>query len=1066
MKSTRWKRVTIILAVLAVVVIAAVIIIPKFLDLNRYNGLITSELEKAMGGEVTLGHLSWGITNGVWLEADRFAVQGATVFPGDMDLSRIYAKVSILPLLSKRVVVDRLVLESPVVAVRLAPSTVQEKKTASKPDSALRTAGDPTSTADKKGSASSPLPMEIRIQELNIEKGRISLEDSLTLAGQKVVRLFRDVEIEAKNLAPGKKIDFQLSLRDEIKPGFGSLKGQGTFTGLTEALTIEKPELKLKASLSALDTAMIKPYLKNSPLAQRVGGSISLTMNYQGDLGQHFSADGDMDLTQFTYTDPHIWEKAIPGAETKITYQLVIDPEQINIKELKVNLGNISLNAKALLQDWRKKPVVKNGVFSADVPLVEVIPFIPWKELGDKTGVIRQALAGGGNVVIEKAVLPELALTELPAKPEALLPGVDASIKVADISVAISPQLPELENITGNVRLRKGVLTASDILARMGPLTLPTMEVRATNLTGKPKVSAAAKGPMKLIPSKDADVEKLLKQYGLRSLSGNAEVDLRADYDQTKPQQWDASGSLILEGIKGVSHPAGVRLDDLKGQLTLKRQKTLEITVKGLMAQINQGVIGLEGKFSGGGTPRWVVDAKARTEGLNLTDLSSLFRPLEDLELAGKLDMNIDVHYLHGQPAKSRLNGTVSTRGLGLRLAAQDITVSGGNGELELAGNSAFIKDMTFLANDQKLSVSGQVTDFQQPTAQLQMKSPNLNLDRLLPPGKEDRTGSKAGPTDPAKQGGRPKANEPAQEKGGKAELPSVLRDLSAKLQADASRGQYRRQNFQDLKFTAQYERGVLKSHEFDIRIAGGRIQTRGSADLRNLERIPFAVQPAVTAVHLESIAPLLGIDKLSVHGPITLTGQFQGRTGSKSQLLGSLRGDLRAAAGPGRIYKLSPAGEALFQLLSFINLKGIFAGRIIGDAGSKGIPYDSLNTQTSFQEGNMSVNELLLVTPALELDAKGKVDLVQQQLNMMAQVKTLGTAESVLGLVPVLGKAAATLTEIYLNLEGPIEKPKISVRPGAKLKQAGKDTTQEGKKTADDMIRGIGKGLEKILGK
>jgi len=300
MKSTRWKRVTIILAVLAVVVIAAVIIIPKFLDLNRYNGLITSELEKAMGGEVTLGHLSWGITNGVWLEADRFAVQGATVFPGDMDLSRIYAKVSILPLLSKRVVVDRLVLESPVVAVRLAPSTVQEKKTASKPDSALRTAGDPTSTADKKGSASSPLPMEIRIQELNIEKGRISLEDSLTLAGQKVVRLFRDVEIEAKNLAPGKKIDFQLSLRDEIKPGFGSLKGQGTFTGLTEALTIEKPELKLKASLSALDTAMIKPYLKNSPLAQRVGGSISLTMNYQGDLGQHVThqhrADHDIIL--------------------------------------------------------------------------------------------------------------------------------------------------------------------------------------------------------------------------------------------------------------------------------------------------------------------------------------------------------------------------------------------------------------------------------------------------------------------------------------------------------------------------------------------------------------------------------------------------------------------------------------------------------------------------------------------------------------------------------------------------------------------------------------------------
>jgi uncharacterized protein YhdP len=373
---------------------------------------------------------------------------------------------------------------------------------------------------------------------------------------------------------------------------------------------------------------------------------------------------------------------------------------------------------------------------------------------------------------------------------------------------------------------------------------------------------------------------------------------------------------------------------------------------------------------------------------------------------------------------------------------------------------------MTLRVNDQKLSVAGRLTDFQQPTAQLQVKSPNLNLDRLLPPAKDDQRASKTTPTPPGKQGDRPKADEPAEKKGDKAELPPLLRDLTAQLQAEATRGQYRRQNFQDLKFTAQYDRGVLKSHEFDIRIAGGRIQTKGSADLRNLKRIAFAVQPAITAVHLESIAPLLGVDKLSVHGPFSLTGQLQGRTGSKPQLLGSLRGDLKAAAGPGRMYKLDPAGEALFQLLSFVNLKGIFTGNIIDDSVGKGIPYDSFNVGASFQEGNMSVTELLLVTPALEMDGRGRVDLVQQQLNMMAHVKTLGTVDSVLGLVPVLGKAAVSLTEIYLNVEGPLEKPKISVRPAKKLDQVGKDEAQEGEKTVDEVIRGIGKELEKILGK
>jgi uncharacterized protein involved in outer membrane biogenesis len=255
-KSTRWKKVGIVLAVLLVVAIAAALIIPQFFDLNRYNGLITSELEKAMGGKVTLGHLSWGISNGVWLQADGFTSKGATAFPGDLDLSRIYAKVSILPLLSKKVVVDTLLLEKPVVAVNLAPSPPQGKREANKPGSegsGTPTAEDTSTPGGDRSSRSSPLPVEILIEELKIDKGRIRLSDSLTLPGQKTVYNFADVFIEATSLAPGKQFAFQLALRDEAKPGLGSAKGQGTFTGLTEALTVENPELNLKVTLADLN---------------------------------------------------------------------------------------------------------------------------------------------------------------------------------------------------------------------------------------------------------------------------------------------------------------------------------------------------------------------------------------------------------------------------------------------------------------------------------------------------------------------------------------------------------------------------------------------------------------------------------------------------------------------------------------------------------------------------------------------------------------------------------------------------------------------------------------------
>jgi uncharacterized protein YhdP len=593
----------------------------------------------------------------------------------------------------------------------------------------------------------------------------------------------------------------------------------------------------------------------------------------------------------------------------------------------------------------------------------------------------------------------------------------------------------------------------------MGPLTLPVLQARATNLAGKPKVSAAAKGPMRLERTADAEVEKLLRQYGLKSLSGSGEIDLRADYDQAKPRQWYASGSLLLKGVKAVSHPAGVRLDDLQGRVTVKRKKTLDITVQDLTARVNQSPIQLEGKLSGGGTPRLVVDGKARTERLDLKQLSGLFPPLKDLELAGILDMNIDVHYPHADPGKSKFSGTVKTRGIGFRLAAQDLTITEGDGDIELAGNTIILKDMTLRANDQKMSLLGQVTNFREPTARLQVKSPNLNVDRLLGPAKSTETASKPSSKPPVEKAGTPKPGEPA-----KTEEPARTEEPA--LQAEADRGQYRGQEFQNLTFRANYERGVLKSHEFHVLIGGGRIQTKGSADLRNLEQIPFTVEPDISAVRLQSIASLLDTDKMSVQAPLTMTGRLQGRTGSTKDLLASLRGNLEAEAGPGRIPDIGPVGNTLFKILTVVNIQKMFSGKKLDDMNKKGIPFDSLTYRATFQDGTMSVNKLRLLSPALHMDADGNVYLVKERLDMNAEMELLGTVDKVLDLVPVLGKAAGKLTHVYLHLKGPLANPKIRVRPAKGITKAGKKGTKDTGKAAEDVIKEFGKGLEKIFGK
>jgi uncharacterized protein involved in outer membrane biogenesis len=1058
-KSTRWQKVGIILAILVLIVIAVALILPRFIDLNRYNGFITSHLEAATGGQLTLGHLRWGISRGVWLEADGFALKGATRFPGDVDLSRIYARVSVLPLLSRKVVVDELLLQSPVLAVNLASSQDKGKKPKTKPDGAPPAGGDTGASVDK---ANSPLPVEIFIEELNIEKGRIRLEH---LPGQQVSRVFSDVEIEAKNLAPGKQMGFRFALRDEAKPGLGSFKGQGTFVGLTKALTLENPRLEVKATISDLAVETLKPYIKNKSMAERLGGNLSLEVNYQGDFGEHFSADGQIDLTHFTYTDLSKWEKSLPGVGTKVTYELVFDLDQIKVEKLDLTLGDVSLRGEGLLQHWREEPILESAVFSGNLPLVQVLPLVPWKIMGKKKQIIRQALEGGGKVTIDKLVFPELTLTKLPSEPASLLSEIEGSLQVSEVSVGLWARLPKFEDIKGNLQIAKGELSAANIQARIGPLTLPTLGGRATNLSGKLKLSAAAKGPMRLIGTQDADVEKLLKEYGLASLSGSGEVDLRADYDQARRQQWDASGSLVLAAVEAVSYPAGERLEDLKGRVQFKRGNTLEIMVKDLSARLNRAPIELDGTLSAGGTEQLTVDTKAKVEGLVLTDLGSLVRPLRELELAGKLDMDINVHYSKVRPAESRLNGRLKASGLGIKLGR--FAVTEGNGDIEFAGNKANLQDATLLVNDQKIKASGQVTNFQEPAAKIQAESLNFNLDQLLTQAAPDEKASKPSTKPSGKETAKTEGGRiPTEKQAKKPELHPFLRKLTADLQVAVNRGQYRGQEFQALKFKAMYEGGLLKSYDLEALIGGGRIQSRGSADLRNLKEIPFASQPTIEAVPLASMAPLLGINQPSVNGPLNLRGQLQGTAGSTQHLLQSLRGNVEAELGPGQIYKLGQAGHVFFELLDFLSLSDILSGKTLKGLATEGVPYKSIKAKTLFQGGKMSFSQLNLESPALRLDAKGDIDLVKKRLAMKADINIFATLDKILGLVPIVGQAGTELTRVYITLEGDLANPEIRIRPVEGLTKAGKKGTHEGEKDAEDVLKDFGKGLKEILGK
>jgi uncharacterized protein involved in outer membrane biogenesis len=241
MKSKTKKRIGISLIILLILIVVGIFTLPKLIDPNNYHNLIVKNMKEAIGGEISLGHISWGIANGIWFEVDGFSIVDAPDIPGDVKLSRIYAKAAFLPLLTMKVLLKTVLIESPELKMKLESDMFMEEQTTKASDTA------PTEIS---------LPVEIEIGKLNVKIGQFEIEDTMTLPGQALLRKFTDIDLEATDLALGEEMAFNLSMRDEAASGLGEITAEGTFSGLTESFSLENPSLKARATYRFYQTIL------------------------------------------------------------------------------------------------------------------------------------------------------------------------------------------------------------------------------------------------------------------------------------------------------------------------------------------------------------------------------------------------------------------------------------------------------------------------------------------------------------------------------------------------------------------------------------------------------------------------------------------------------------------------------------------------------------------------------------------------------------------------------------------------------------------------------------------
>jgi len=338
------------------------------------------------------------------------------------------------------------------------------------------------------------------------------------------------------------------------------------------------------------------------------------------------------------------------------------------------------------------------------------------------------------------------------------------------------------------------------------------------------------------------------------------------------------------------------------------------------------------------------------------------------LNLKGQLDAAQYPHRLSGQLQQ-----------LDYTLSGADIPAQGIKGSLSLQGEwngdrqQFSFSNLQLTANDSTLT--GQGSGHVAPPQQLalDLKASNLNLDNLLTsppvseaPGAQHATVARS----PVIATPRERTN---------ADSPLNDMDLALKLQADNA--VWRGLSLSSLAVNASNQQGVMTLNTLSGKLGNGTFSVPGSIDIRQPEtRVSLKPQ-----LRLIAIQPLLKAFELpeSLQGNLSLDGELSGDTLTVEAAKRSWQGRATISASNLKLAQLNlqqMVQRAVARVSDKVSNQ---------EAVDEGI--ESISGQVALNKGVLSFSEINGNGQNLGLQGAGKVDMVQQQLDVTLGLKISG---------------------------------------------------------------------------
>lgn len=1038
---SRRKKVVIVLITLAILgATGGSFILSRLLHLDAYREEIIAAVQSALGREVRYEKGDFSLRYGPSFTFTRVVVKERDGTTNLLAADRLTFKVSVAPLLQKRLVLKEMVLESPRIFL-------------SRDRSGVLNIGD---LLEERKEAP-----PLQVKGIRVRKGEIRFNDR-AIAAEGVITSLEEVDLAVARKGGGDSWNVRLStfVPDGGKKGTVSLAGTVELPARGKPLT--DAALHMNILVKNLDVERYWPYYSRYVPFRKVIGHLDADTDFKGRLSA-FTASGSMRMSGLRFHYPQVFHALLAPRELRIGYTMELNAGEVAVKALELTLDGLTVKGSCSIKDIHTEdPRITAKAVTSPFRLEEFGQYIPYGIIVKDTADFIEKHVRGGTYKLDEGRLDGRVSQILHMEEGENYNVLYIRGTVDKGLLSFGPGVPLFHDVKGELEMRGKDFNLRRMAGSFG--TSPfTLEGKIADYPlDKP---SAYPFTMNMTPGQ-AEVAWLLGQEktGKLALSGASTLRLAGDgftsaYNLSG--EWNLTpaaysypdlvnkpaGRVNHLSFKGSINKREARLSSLQYTLppmTLTAtadyrfagKRRLGFTISSNPFQLGETAPMLPplAKYQPKGTIRAEIrgessqnDLKDISWGGSVSLSAASFKPPGDIKPVSNLTGTVRFSgtTLETSQLEARLgSSTIYARGslsgfrnptlnlvfsspsldlndLGLRPPNGELSVKKVQGNLSLKEGDIQIKSLAGQVNNSLLTLKGTVHDIRNPEIDLAVTSPRLDLDDIILLTTLRRGTKGAGPA------------------------PKVM--LKASVHADT--GRVKNMEFTRLRAGVQLEDRILYLQPLELSLFGGKFSGRGRVDFGSNGSPRYQVGYSLERVSAEQLLRAMEVKHGLVTGTMSAQGELTAKGEKAAVLKSTALGNAKLTFEDGTLKKFS----VLSKIFSILNVSQLLKFQL-PDMVSGGMPYNEITASLAIRDGIVSTSDLFIESDAMNISAVGKVDLVKEELDLTVGVQPLQTVDKVVSRIPIVGWILTGrergLITAYFEAKGKWDDPAVTAIP------------------------------------